>query len=86
LNSTLVLLVGLAAGTLTTLSSVPQILRIFRTKSAGDLSLVTISMFAAGTALWIAYGVATGTVPVILWNSIGLLLYIVLIALRLRPW
>jgi MtN3 and saliva related transmembrane protein len=78
------LLVGLLAGTLTTLSSVPQIARIVRTKSARDLSLLTLTMFASGTALWIAYGVASGSVPVIFWNAVGLLLYIALIALRLR--
>ncbi|HEY0798612.1 MAG TPA: SemiSWEET transporter [Candidatus Baltobacteraceae bacterium] len=79
-----VLLIGLLAGTLTTLSSVPQIVRIFRTRSVADLSLLTLSMFACGTALWILYGIATRTVPVIFWNSVGLALYAVLIGLRLR--
>ena len=84
MSTTATLLVGLLAGPLTTLSSIPQIVRIFRTKSVGDLSLVTISMFALGTVLWIAYGFATGTTPVIFWNTVGLVLYIVLITLRLR--
>jgi MtN3 and saliva related transmembrane protein len=83
-NVTPALLVGLAAGTLTTLSSVPQIVRIFRTKSVGDLSLAAISMFASGTVLWVVYGFATGSVPVIFWNLVGLLLYSVLLVLRLR--
>jgi MtN3 and saliva related transmembrane protein len=84
MNLTPTLLVGLLAGTLTTLSSIPQIVRIFRTKSVADLSLVAISMFASGTVLWVVYGFATGTVPVIFWNLVGLLLYVVLIVLRLR--
>lgn len=48
--------IGLAAATLTMFSFVPQVIKMYRTKHSGDVSLMTIVQMATGVALWAAYG------------------------------
>ena len=47
----LITLLGFAAGTLTTLSFVPQVHKAWRTKRCGDLSLTMLLAFGAGVLL-----------------------------------
>lgn len=62
--------IGLVAATLTTLSFLPQALKAWRTKSAGDLSFGTFSMFCVGVVLWLVYGILLGDLPIILSNVV----------------
>lgn len=75
---------GFVAATLTTLSFVPQLTRIWRTKSAEDLSLSMFSAFSIGIALWLTYGVLRGDAPVIAANAITLGLSLTILALKIR--
>jgi MtN3 and saliva related transmembrane protein len=75
-------LIGLIAGLFTSLSSIPQIVRVVRLRSARDLSLTTLLMFGVGLALWLAYGIYLHELPVIIWNGFSLGCYGVLIALK----
>ena len=47
-------LIGLAAGALTTIAFVPQVLKIWKSKHAHDISLATFAIFSSGVALWLA--------------------------------
>lgn len=49
--------VGLVAGTGTTVSFLPQVIRVFRSRSVGDLSLSMFLIHSTGVALWVVYGV-----------------------------
>ena len=69
-----VLLLGLIAGTLTTFAFVPQVVKTWRTKSAGDLSVGTMTMICTGVLLWLIYGLLVGDVPVIAANAVTLVL------------
>ena len=53
---TLMSIVGVAAATLTTSSFLPQIFKAYRTKRMEDVSRYLMSMFGAGTILWMVYG------------------------------
>jgi MtN3 and saliva related transmembrane protein len=75
---------GILAGALTTLSFVPQVLRIARTRSADDISWGMFTVFATGTTLWIAWGTIQHAIPVILANSVTLVLTFVILALKWR--
>lgn len=75
---------GLAAGTCTTLSLFPQVARIYRTKSAGDLSLLMFTVFGCGLILWLSYGIFTHSLSVILANAVSLLAVLAIVALALR--
>ena len=75
---------GYAAGTLTTLAFLPQVLHVWQTKRAEDLHLGTLVSLAVGVALWLTYGVLTRQEPVILANAVTLALQAALIFLKLR--
>ncbi len=67
-------IVGLIAGTLTTLSFLPQVFRVWRTRSTGDISLAMYAVFCTGVFLWILYGYWIGSWAVILANILTLIL------------
>jgi MtN3 and saliva related transmembrane protein len=75
---------GLAAGTLTTLSFLPQVIKTWKTRSAKDLSLVMFSVFCLGTFLWLLYGVFREDVVIVLANGITLVLSASLLYFKLR--
>lgn len=74
---------GFIAGVLTTVAFVPQVLKIWRSKQAHDISLGMFVLFSIGVALWIAYGILIGSTPVILANSVTLTLALLILALKL---
>ena len=75
---------GLVAGVLTTGSLVPQIIRVFRLKSAREISTIFTVSFLVGIVLWLAYGIKLGLIPVILWNAIGSVLGIMLLYAKMK--
>lgn len=76
--------VGFAAAFLTTVAFVPQVLKIWRTRSAKDVSLGMYSLFSLGVALWLAYGVLIASWPVIVANGVTLLLTGAVVAMKLK--
>ena len=78
-----VALIGHAAGALTTLSFLPQVIKAWRTRSTGDLSLAMLLVFLVGIALWLVYGIILGALPLILANTVTLVLVLVLLGLKL---
>jgi MtN3 and saliva related transmembrane protein len=75
---------GLVAGLLTSTSLVPQIIRVFRLKSAREISLLFTLVMLTGVLLWLAYGIILDRLPLILWNSIGALFLIILLGTKLK--
>ncbi|QFY44136.1 hypothetical protein F6R98_17095 [Candidatus Methylospira mobilis] len=75
-------LIGLVAGTLTTVSFVPQVLKTWKSRSAKDISLGMFLMFSLGVALWLIYGIGISSMPVILANAITLVLAIGIILMK----
>ena len=76
--------IGMLAGSLTTLSFVPQVYRTFRRKSAGDFSWAYLLAFTTGLALWLWYGLLISSMPVILANAVALFLLAALVGLKVR--
>ena len=74
---------GFAAGTLTTLSFVPQVVRSWRRRSAEDISLPMLLTFAAGVGLWCSYGIAMAAPPIIITNVVTFVLVVVLTGMKL---
>lgn len=77
-------LLGLAAGSLTTLSFVPQVLKIWRTKSGRDVSYGMFLLFSLGVLLWLAYGLILNAMPIIVANAVTLFLALVVLGLKYR--
>jgi MtN3 and saliva related transmembrane protein len=76
-------LLGFLAATLTTAAFVPQVVKTWRTRSAGDLSLGMLSVFSTGIVLWLAYGLSVGAAPIVVGNIVTLVLTLILIGLKL---
>ena len=75
---------GVAAGTLTTISFVPQVLRTWRTKSVEDVSLWMLLAFNGGIILWLTYGLMLRKPSIIFANGITLVLALMLLGLKIR--
>jgi MtN3 and saliva related transmembrane protein len=75
---------GYAAGLMTTLAFVPQVVRTIRTRSAKDLSWGMLLIFILGVILWLAYGVVLDSWPIILCNSLTLGLNLVIVAVKFQ--
>ncbi len=75
---------GFAAGAMTTLSFLPQVVRSARARSAHGLSWLWLVCFAAGVAAWVAYGLVRGDAAIIAANTITLSAVLVLIWLKAR--
>lgn len=74
-------LIGLMAGVFSTLGFVPQVIKTWRTKSSRDLSLGTFSVLVTGALLWLVYGALTWDIPLLLANSLSLVLLVGMLAL-----
>jgi MtN3 and saliva related transmembrane protein len=71
---TYVTIIGLMAGTLTTISFFPQVIKTWRSKSAKDISLTMFLSFCFGVLLWLIYGILLKDIPIIISNAITLIL------------
>ncbi|MGL4630917.1 MAG: SemiSWEET transporter [Leadbetterella sp.] len=76
--------IGYFAALLTTLAFVPQVLQIYRTKSAKDVSLAMFLLFTLGVTLWLYYGINIHSVPMIAANSFTLLLAITILYFKYK--
>ena len=77
-------ILGLVAGTLTTLAFLPQLLKIWQTKSAKDISFNTLIMFNIGIFLWLIYGIYLNALPIILANLFTLIFNMIIVWLKIR--
>ena len=66
--------IGSLAAALTTISFIPQVWKILHTRHTDDISLGMYALFTLGVALWLAYGILIESLPIIIANSITLLL------------
>jgi MtN3 and saliva related transmembrane protein len=76
--------VGFVAGALTAFAFLPQVMKTWRTRSCGDLSMAMLGAQSAGVSLWIIYGVAIDSIPVILSNAVTLTMCLVLLGFKVR--
>jgi len=63
-------IIGLIAGAMTTISFLPQAIRIYRTRHTHDLSLSTYIVLLAGIILWLCYGLMVHSYPIIIANAV----------------
>lgn len=75
---------GLVAGTLTSIASVPQLVKTLRTRHARDISIWQPLLLSIGVALWMIYGKLIGDLPLMLANIVPLICNVMLTILKLR--
>ena len=76
--------IGSVAAVCTTISFLPQLLRVWQRKSARDISLSMFLLFSFGVACWLVYGLGIGSAPIIAANAVTLALALAILALKLR--
>ncbi len=62
-------------GVITGLANVPQIIKIFKSKSAKDISIITNSIFIVSSIVWLVYGLQLNSFPLIIANIIYIITY-----------
>ena len=75
---------GFLAATLTTVSFIPQVIQVWRSKQTQDISLGMYAIFTVGILAWLIYGVLLGSVPIIVANSITIVLAGSVLAMKLK--
>jgi MtN3 and saliva related transmembrane protein len=66
-------------GVINGFANFPQIYKIFKTKSAKDLSILTYLILTVGSIVWVLYGIEIMNIPVLTMNGLALLEFIVIL-------
>ncbi|HAX61114.1 MAG TPA: hypothetical protein DCX95_00940 [Elusimicrobia bacterium] len=77
-------ILGLTAGTLTTLAFLPQLIKAWKSKSTKDVSLNMFVILCVGILLWIAYGFLIKSFPVIISNAVTFILCLFILYFKIK--
>jgi MtN3 and saliva related transmembrane protein len=77
-------LLGYIAAVCTTTSFLPQLLHVWRSRSARDISLTTFIVFCLGIVIWLVYGFRVHSLPIILTNAITGLISLGILILKIK--
>jgi MtN3 and saliva related transmembrane protein len=77
-------ILGLAAGTITSITFLPQVIQIWKTKSAKDLSLQMLLLLILGVSMWLTYGILVADAAIIYTNSMVLTMSLILFYFKLK--
>jgi MtN3 and saliva related transmembrane protein len=76
--------IGLIGGAIGTIGFLPQVIRVFKLRSAHEISLLWSFSFIAGVGCWLTYGILLQLTSVILWSAISVFLGSALIYAKLK--
>ncbi|WP_284464201.1 SemiSWEET transporter [Chryseobacterium sp.] len=72
-------LLGIIAGILTSVSMIPQLIKVIREKNVEEISLLMLLVLISGLSLWVWYGFMKDELPIIISNSFAVLVNICLL-------
>ena len=76
--------IGFIAAFCTTVSFIPQSIKVYKTKKTNDISLGMFILMSTGVALWIAYGFLIASAPVIIANVVTLMLAAYILVMKVK--
>jgi len=76
--------IGFFAAFCTTIAFLPQAIKVYKTKSTKDISLYMFLIFTIGTFCWLIYGVIISSIPIILANTITLVLSFFILIYKIK--
>ena len=76
-------IVGAAGGIVSSVTFLPQVIKIWKTKSAKDLSMGTLMFLVLNVSLWLLYGILTNLYPIIITNGIVLSMVFIMVYFKL---
>ena len=77
-------IIGLVAALCTSISFLPQAIKTIRTRDTSAISLSMYCVFTGGTVLWLIYGIMIISYPVIIANTITLILAGIILVYKVR--
>ncbi len=77
-------ILGYAAGAITSLTFLPQVIKTWKLRSARDISLMMFLIAALNEVMWIVYGILLDNWVIILTNVIVLSMSLIMIYFKLR--
>lgn len=77
-------MIGSIAATLTTVCFIPQAYKVIRYKQTRDLSAVMYVLYTVGVGFWLAYGLLLESRPMMVANSVTLILAATILAMKLK--
>ena len=76
--------VGCIAAFLATFAFFPQVIKVWKTKSTKDISLLMFALFTLGVFLWLIYGIILNDIPIIFANLITLILSLFILINKIK--
>ncbi|ALR29198.1 hypothetical protein ATE47_01015 [Chryseobacterium sp. IHB B 17019] len=70
---------GIVAGILTSISMIPQLVKVIKEKDAENLSWLMLLVLITGLSLWVWYGFIKDELPIILSNAFAVLVNVTLL-------
>jgi MtN3 and saliva related transmembrane protein len=77
-------ILGLTAGTMTTGSVVPQVIKTFQTRNTKGISFLMYTISWIGAVLWTIYGFCLNNIILIVFNSISVCLISIMLVLKTK--
>lgn len=77
-------LLGLAAGTITSITFLPQVIQIWKTKSAKDLSVGMLLLLLLGVSAWLVYGILVMDAAIIYTNSMVMTMGLIMLFFKYK--
>ena len=71
--------IGTIAGILTSVSMIPQLIKVLKEKDVENLSWGMIAVLLTGVSLWVVYGIMKNELPIILSNGFSVLVNTILL-------
>ena len=72
-------ILGIVAGVLTSISMIPQLVKVLKEKNVKDISLLMLLVLISGLGLWVWYGIKKDELPIIVSNSFAFLVNLCLL-------
>ena len=77
-------IIGLIAATFTTVALLPQLLKIWKTKSTKDISIGMFMLYCGGVLLWFVYGIYRNDIAIILANSLAFIQALIILMFKAK--
>ena len=80
----IITIVGLIAAAFTTVALLPQLIKVWKTKSTKDISTGMFTLFCVGVFLWFVYGVYMNDIPIVLANSLAFIQALIILLFKAK--
>ena len=77
-------ILGMTAGSITAITFLPQVIKTWKTKSAGDISMLMFTFATISVIMWLVYGIILKALPIIYTNSLVLINSLIMLYFKFR--